>query len=346
MAYTLSDFVKLNPMYKKRYDPTSNTAYLSNANTGKEISFQSGQGQQYGLGALQNDSQMIEDPQKLYSALNQPQAYTSPYQPQINQLVTSLSNRPSFSYSPESDKPLQYAQDEAIGAVSRAAARRGMLFSESNKSQMGKAALALVPQYEEAAYNRYAQDQNAMYNQLSALSGLENQGYNRYRDTVGDQRYLDESQISTQDAELDRQLKQAELDIYDPALSRQENQLKIEQLKAQIGATNRSNRPSSPDAPKPVTVDYNKVLAAAMKDERWVDPSVSRQSLIQEYQNYLYPSLRPQSNANIGATSLIAGATTDTTQAEIFSAMQQGVSKDQIIARLISMGKNPKNYGL
>ena len=190
MAYTLTDFIKLNPTYKSRYDPTTKTAYLSNTGTGKEISFTSGQGQQYGLGALQNDSNTISDVNRLISSLGgsttTQSQYTSPYSDRIGKTLAAIQGRSSFSYDPEDDEGLQAAQESASGTVSREAARRGMLYSDSNKSQMGKAALALVPQYREQAYNEYNQQGQTLLNQINTLLGLENQAYGQYRDTVGD----------------------------------------------------------------------------------------------------------------------------------------------------------------
>jgi len=208
MAYTLQDFVKLNPSYAKRYDPSTKTAYLSNAKTGKEISFGLGQGQQYGLGGVAGGSHTISDPGRLISALSgQPSqpyqapqqstppqnAYQSPYSAQIGQTLAAMQNRPAFNYNPSADQGLQAAQETTMDAVSRAAARRGMLYSDSSKSQMGKAALELVPQFEQTAYNRYAQQGQDIYSQLAALNELESQTYGRYRDTVGDTRSQEES---------------------------------------------------------------------------------------------------------------------------------------------------------
>jgi hypothetical protein len=198
LPYTLQDFVALNPYYKKRYDPNTGTAYVSNTQTGKEISFKGGQGQQYGLGGLQDDSHIISDPAKFISALSAPASsapartkYESPYSDKIGQTLAAIQGRKSFRYRPESDKGLQAAQENTMDAVSRAAARRGMLYSDSNKSQMGKSALALVPQFEERAFSRYQQEGQSLQDQINMLLGLENQSYGRYRDTVGDTRYED-----------------------------------------------------------------------------------------------------------------------------------------------------------
>jgi hypothetical protein len=198
MAYTLQDLVKLNPIYQKRYDPKTKTAYVTNTQTGKGINFLSGSGQQYGLGSDASGSNEITDINKLMGYLNAPAktTYQSPYAEEISGLTKTLKSRQPFEYDASSDEGLQAAQENAISGVSRAASRRNMLYSDSNKSQMGKSALALVPQFRQAAFNEYQAEGNDLYNQLAALTNLENTAYGRYRDTVSDDRYTDETAYS------------------------------------------------------------------------------------------------------------------------------------------------------
>lgn len=212
MAYTLADFIKLNPGWQKRYDPKTSVGYLTNAQTGREISFPREQGSQYGLGKVIGGSHEISDPGRFIKALTeitstpsapssiaskpaQP-AYQSPYTEQIGQTLAAMQQRPAFSYTPAADVGLQAAQESAMDAVSRAAARRGMMYSAGNKAQMGQTALQLVPQFEQAAYNRYAQQGQDAYSQLAALQGLESQAYGRYRDVTGDVRQQEETDYS------------------------------------------------------------------------------------------------------------------------------------------------------
>jgi hypothetical protein len=185
MAYTLDDFIKLNPNYSKRYDSSTKTAYVKNNTTGKEIGFQSGQGKEYGMGGIQtspgqvNGSNIVSDPNKLISSLGTTE-YKSPYSEEISSSVAALKNRGPFSYNPHTDVGLQHAQDNAVDTVSRSAARKGMLYSDSNKASMNQAALDLVPQFEQSAFNKYQAEGTDMYNKLSALDNLENNAYNRF----------------------------------------------------------------------------------------------------------------------------------------------------------------------
>lgn len=122
--------------------------------------------------------------------------YESPYSTDITNALASISKMGNFSYDPGSDEGLQAAQDEAISGVSRGAARRNMLYSDSNKSQMGKSALALVPQFEQNAFNKYQSQLGNLFNQLSTLTNLENQNYGKYRDTVSDQQAAQQNQFN------------------------------------------------------------------------------------------------------------------------------------------------------
>jgi len=196
MAYTLDEFLKLNKGFTKNWDQATNTAGVTNTNTGQSINFAAGQGSDYGLGGLENQSHIITDLNKFNTSIgNIPEvkpvesvsvepvnAYESPYSTDITNTLASITNRPAFSYDAASDQGLQAAQESAMSAVSREAARRGMIYSDSNKSQLGKSSMALIPQFQETAYNQYDQQGRDLYSQLDALSTLEGQNYNKYID--------------------------------------------------------------------------------------------------------------------------------------------------------------------
>lgn len=192
MAYTLDEFIKLNKDYSKTWNPNTKEASVTNNKTGKSINFMTGQGQEYGLGGLENNSHSITDLNKFKSMFEaEPQAYTSPYANEITNTLQALQNR-KFNYNPNSDMGLQTAQSNAMDSVSKAAARRGMIYSDANKANMNSAALSLVPQFRNQAFSEYNQDTNNMMNNLSMYQNLDNTGYNRYRDGINDNRYDEE----------------------------------------------------------------------------------------------------------------------------------------------------------
>jgi len=199
VAYTLADYLKLNKNYTSSYDPTTKKATLTNSKTGKSINFTSGQGQQYGLGSVVNGSNTIDDIDKLTSYLEDTSSksnttntsstlgtsnYSSPYSQNILDTLSTIQNS-KFSYDPDEDEDLQNAQDEAMDAVSRAAARRGMLYSSSDKAQMSEAAADLVPTYKAQAYTEYQNNLNNLLSQLSTYQNLDQSAISNYTNTLG-----------------------------------------------------------------------------------------------------------------------------------------------------------------
>jgi len=118
-------------------------------------------------------------------------SYTSPYADQITSGLSAITNRSPFNYDPNSDKGLQSAMSSTTDAISRAAARRGMIYSDSNKAQMGQAAMGLIPQFRNEAYSEYSGENNRLNDVLAQLMALENAKYGQFRDTIGDNRYVD-----------------------------------------------------------------------------------------------------------------------------------------------------------
>lgn len=197
MAYTLDEFMKLNKGFTKSWDQATGTAGVTNTNTGQSIKFKEGQGSEYGLGGIENQSHIITDLNKFNTSIgNIPEvktvepvnayepsstnAYESPYSTDITNTLAAITNRPSFSYDAASDQGLIAAQNNAMEAVSREAARRGMLYTDSNKDQLGKSSMALIPEFQQTAYNQYNQQGTDLYNKLNTLSGLESENYKRY----------------------------------------------------------------------------------------------------------------------------------------------------------------------
>ena len=127
-------------------------------------------------------------------------SYTSKYQNQIDDLMSSILNREQFSYDPESDPTYQQykesytrngqrAMQDTIGQVS---ARTGGLAS-SYASAAGQqtydgymSALAdKIPELRQLAYSMYQDDLNNQRANLDMLMALENNDYGRYQDLLG-----------------------------------------------------------------------------------------------------------------------------------------------------------------
>ena len=139
-------------------------------------------------------------------------SYTSPYQDQIDALLSQIQNRPDFSYDYTSDPTYEIYRDQytregnlamrdAIGNSAALSGGYGNSYGTTAGSQAYQAYLgqlnAIVPELEALAYQRYQDEGTDLYNQLSALSALENAAYGQYRDSVGD--YYNDYQLAYQE---------------------------------------------------------------------------------------------------------------------------------------------------
>lgn len=138
--------------------------------------------------------------------------YTSPYQDQIDALLSQIQNRPDFSYNYVEDPTYEIYRDQytregnlamrdAIGNSAALSGGYGNSYGTTAGSQAYQAYLgqlnAIVPELEQLAYQRYQDEGTDLYNQLSALSALENAAYGQYRDSVGD--YYNDYQLAYQE---------------------------------------------------------------------------------------------------------------------------------------------------
>lgn len=139
-------------------------------------------------------------------------SYTSPYQDQIDALLSQIQNRPDFSYNYVEDPTYEIYRDQytregnlamrdAIGNSAALSGGYGNSYGTTAGSQAYQAYLgqlnAIVPELEQLAYQRYQDEGTDLYNQLSALSALENAAYGQYRDQVGD--YYNDYQLAYQE---------------------------------------------------------------------------------------------------------------------------------------------------
>jgi len=105
--------------------------------------------------------------ESLYQELEDFQAYKTPqeFQDYITQLMEA-SQQP-FTYSPLEDQALQTAQKEADRQVREASGAKGTLYSSGTISKSAMAQGALIPEFEQRAYSRFA-DQRQRELQLAS----------------------------------------------------------------------------------------------------------------------------------------------------------------------------------
>jgi hypothetical protein len=148
-----------------------------------------GQGQQTG-GALDADAvrailkEFLGDAPKVST----PDPYQSPLTQNMLDTLAKIQNTGSFKYDPNTDAALNQAQKQAMLQVKNASVASNRLYGSNTEKRLQEAAQGLIPQFQQAAENTYNTGIDRLYQQLSALQGIDAVGYNRYRDTAGDVR--------------------------------------------------------------------------------------------------------------------------------------------------------------
>lgn len=130
-----------------------------------------------------------------------PGEYQSSYAQQIQDLLNKVTNREKFSYDMNADPLYQQYKDQytqqgqmaMMDTMANAASLTGG-YGNSYASTAGNQAYQaylgqlnnVIPELYSAAYGRYKDEGNDMYQQLGVLQGLEESDYGKYRDTVSD----------------------------------------------------------------------------------------------------------------------------------------------------------------
>lgn len=131
----------------------------------------------------------------------QPDAFESRYDDQIQTILNGILNREDFSYDMNNDQLYQQykesymrqgqqAMRDTIAQASALTGGYGSTYAQTAGSQAYDQYLMglndKVPELYQIAYDMYQDEGNEMYNQLSALQGLDDTDYSRYRDEVND----------------------------------------------------------------------------------------------------------------------------------------------------------------
>ena len=132
---------------------------------------------------------------------NRPGAYQSQWDGELTELYNNIKNRKKFSYDLGTDPVYQQyreqyqrqgrlAMQDTMGQAAALTGGYGSTYGEQVGQQAYNAYLQslndIVPDLYNAAYSRYQDEGQDLYNQYGLLSDRENQAYNRYRDTVQD----------------------------------------------------------------------------------------------------------------------------------------------------------------
>ena len=132
---------------------------------------------------------------------NKPGQYQSQYRQQLDDLYQQITGRAPFSYDAAGDALYQQYRDQyqqlgkqamadTMGQAAALTGGYGSTYSQSAGQQQYDAYLRQLtdklPELEQAAYNRYAQEGADLQNRLALLQSREEGEYGRYRDTLGD----------------------------------------------------------------------------------------------------------------------------------------------------------------
>lgn len=142
-----------------------------------------------------------------------PGEYTSPWQSQLNDIISQILNREKFSYDLNGDMLYQQYKDQyttqgkmammdTMGQAQAMTGGYGNSYAQSVGQQAYQGYLQQlndkVPELYQLALDQYNRDGDEMYNQASIIAGMEEQEYGRYRDNVSD--YYTELDRLTEDA--------------------------------------------------------------------------------------------------------------------------------------------------
>lgn len=130
-----------------------------------------------------------------------PGDYQSPWADQLTDIINKINNREDFSYDLNGDALYQQYKDQfttqgklammdTMGQAAALTGGYGNSYSQSVGQQAYQGYLQglndKVPELYQLALNQYNAEGDEMYNQFALMSGLEDQEYSRYRDSVSD----------------------------------------------------------------------------------------------------------------------------------------------------------------
>lgn len=135
---------------------------------------------------------------------NKPDAYESKYTEQIDSILNSILNNKQFSYTADdlaNDELYQMyrenytrqgdlAMRDTMGNAAALTGGYGSTYASAAGQQAYDNYLSqlndLALEFSDRAYQQYLNEQSERYNQLGAVTGLDETDYSRYRDTVND----------------------------------------------------------------------------------------------------------------------------------------------------------------
>lgn len=154
-------------------------------------------------------------------------SYNSPYSGQIESILSSIMDGDKFSYDMNNDQLYQQykesymrqgnlAMRDTMGAASALSGGYGNTYAQTAGSQAYDGYIGQlndrIPELYQLAYNQYKDEKGDMYNQLNALSGLENVNYGQYQDALSQQNWQSQFEYQKGQDSLSQQNWQTEFE--------------------------------------------------------------------------------------------------------------------------------------
>ena len=181
-------------MAEKKKDELTSPLLRVSENTAQKLA-------QYQAGYQEGEK--VQNAYNEYTNLKQnaPQAYSSPYQAQLDDLYNKIVNRQPFQYDMNGDMLYQNAKEQyqqlgkqamvdTMGQAAQLTGGYGNSYAQNVGNQAYQQYLLKLneqlPTYYNLAMQRYNMEGDALNNQYGLLNDRENEAYGRYRDTVSD----------------------------------------------------------------------------------------------------------------------------------------------------------------
>ena len=149
------------------------------------------------------EGQRVSDAYKQYqgAVAAKPADYASPYQGQIDAAYQKILSRQPFKYDMNADAMYQQYKDaytrqggmamrDTMGQAAAMTGGYGNSYAQTAGQQAYQGYMQglndKVPELADRAFNRYQNEGNDLYNQLSVSQGMDQTAYGKYRDQVGD----------------------------------------------------------------------------------------------------------------------------------------------------------------
>ena len=242
------------------------------------------------------EGQRVSDAYKQYqgAVAAKPADYASPYQGQIDAAYQKILSRQPFKYDMNADAMYQQYKDaytrqgnmamrDTMGQAAAMTGGYGNSYAQTAGQQAYQGYMQglndKVPELADRAFNRYQNEGNNLYNQLSVSQGMDQMAYGKYRDQVGDW----QSNVGRLQGDYTSE-RGFDIDMYRNAVSDWQNQQNYDfnvsqfdyqkqqdaqaRADAQAAAASKGSRPSKPQFSAEEIAKYEAMIAEEERQKK------------------------------------------------------------------------------